>query len=87
MSFVTDTDSKKIVIDSGSYRIIVIDTSLLNNSHVTADKIKGIGGSLVHVTGGGKINLNSLSDGSQVLRMPNLDAVFVPSSPYNLIFP
>ena len=54
---------------------------------MTADKIKGIGGSPVQVTGGGKLNLTLQSDGGQVSQINNLDAVLVPSSPYNLIPP
>ena len=54
---------------------------------MTADKIKGIGGFPIQVTGGGKLNLTLQSDGGQVSQIKNLDAVLVPSSPYNLIPP
>ena len=54
---------------------------------MAADKIKGIGGSPVQVTGGGKLNLTLQSDGGQVSQINNLNAVLVPSSPYNLIHP
>ena len=79
--FIADTDSQQFVIDSGSNRIIVNDASLLNNLRVTTDKIKGIGGSPVQVTGGEKSNLTLQSDGGQVSQINNLDAVLVPSSP------
>ena len=86
-SYIVDTDSHQFVIDSGSNRIIVNNASLLNNLHVTADQINGIGGSPVQVTGGEKLNLTLKSDGDQVSHINNLDAVLVPSSPYNLIPP
>ena len=52
---------------------------------MSADKIKGIGGSPIQVIGDEKLNLTLKFDGGQVSQIHNLDAVLVPSSPYNFI--
>ena len=55
--FIVDTDSVSYVIDTGSDRIIVNDTKLLHDLRITADKVKGIEGKCVRISGVGKLSL------------------------------
>ena len=85
--FIADTDSVSFVVDSGANRIIVNDASLLSHLTITNAKIKGIEGSPVQIKGVGKLSISLKSDSGKFSTVKNLDAVLVPSSPYNLIPP
>ena len=85
--FIADTDSVSFVVDSGSYRIIVNDASLLSDLTITNANFKGIEGSPVRIKDVGKLKISLKSDSGKVSTVNNLDVVLVPSSPYNLIPP
>ena len=85
--FVVDTDSIPYIIDTGANRIIVNDARHLQNLVATSDKIKGIGGKCVRIAGVGTLSLPLRSDDGNTDIISGLNAVYVPSSPYNLIPP
>ena len=85
--FVVDTDSIPYIIDTGANRIIVNDARHLQDLVATSDKIKGIGGKCVRIAGVGKLSLPLTSDDGSIDVISGLNAVYVPSSPYNLIPP
>ena len=85
--FVVDTDSIPYIIDTGANRIIVNDARHLQNLVATSDKIKGIGGKCVRIAGVGTLSLSLRSDDGNIDVISGLNAVYVPSSPYNLIPP
>ena len=81
-----DTDSFPAVLDTGANRFIVNDAKLLRNFRPANGGVKGVGGTSVPLHGIGFFDLPLLSDAgdSDVL---TVDAVYVPSSPFNLIPP
>ena len=85
--FTADTDSIHYAIDTPASRIIVNDANHITDLVPTSNKIKGIGGNSVRIAGTGKLFLPLKSDDGTVTIISNLDAVYVPSSPYNLISP
>ena len=85
--FVVDTDSVPYVIDTGANRIIVNDAKYLHKLVPTSDKIKGIGGKCIRIAGTGILTLPLRSDNGNLDMVSNLQAVYVPSCPYNLIPP
>ena len=85
--FIVDTDSVPYVIDTGANRIIVNDARYLRNLVPTSDKIKGIGGKCIRIAGTGILKLPLRSDNGHLDMVSNLQAVYVPSCPYNLIPP
>ena len=85
--FVADTDSVEYVVDLAANRIVLNDSSLMTDLKITSATIKGIGGKGVPISGIGKFALPLRSDDGSFTTISNLDAVFVPSSPYNLIPP
>ena len=60
--FIADTDSVNYVIDIGANRIILNDCSLISNLKITRDKIKGIGGKGIQMSGTGTHKLGLKSD-------------------------
>lgn len=74
--FIVDTDSVRFVIDTGTNR------KLLHNLKLTSDKIKGIGGKCVRITGTGDLTLPLRSDTDDLDVVTKLHAAFVPSCPY-----
>lgn len=87
VGFIADTDSTAYVIDTGANKIVVNDARLLTNLKITKAKIKGIGGKSIGISGIGQIKLSLRSNSGQVDTVKDLEAVFVPSCPYNLIPP
>ena len=85
--FIADTDSVNYIIDTGANRIILNDCSLISNLQITRDKIKGIGGKGIQMSGTGTHKLGLKSDNGHYDIIPNLPVVYVPSCPYNLIPP
>ena len=87
-AFIVDTDSRKHCIDTGANRIIVNNISLLKNFQPSSHPgIKGVGGGLVEVGGTGTYTLHLQSDSGHIDSIKFHDAVYVPSSPYNLMPP
>ena len=85
--FIADTDSIPFVIDTGANRIIVNDAKLLTNISPSRDKVKGVGGNCIRVSATGKLSLPLRSDADNVDVIADLEAVHVPSCPYNIIPP
>ena len=85
--FIADTDSVSYVMDTGANRIIVNDVKHLKGLIPSNDKVKGIGGSCVRIAGSGKLSLPLKSDDGKTTIIRKLNAVYVPTSPFNLIPP
>ena len=86
--FVADTDSQQYIIDTGANRVIVNDPSLLANFRASGGGVKGIGGTPVQIRGHGDLTLTIVSDsGKESHKTTFLNAVYVPSSPYNIVPP
>ena len=85
--FVADTDSVRFVVDLAANRIVLNDASLITNLQITSATIKGIGGKGVPIAGIGKFALPLKADDGTSNTISDLNAVYVPSSPYNLIPP
>ena len=85
--FIAYVDSQLFITDIGANCIIVNDAALLCNLEFRGNNIKCIGGSPVSITGVGKLDLKLKSDNGKVSLVKHLDAVLVPSSPYNPILP
>ena len=83
--FIADIDSTSFVIDSGTNRIIVDDASLFPRLAISDAKIKGIEGSPVRIKGVGKYNLSLKSDNGTLSTVKSINAVLVPSAPYNVM--
>ena len=83
--YIVDTDSIQYAIDTGDNFIIVNDAKLIIDLIPTTDKIKGIGSNCVRIVGTGKLRLPLKSDDGEINIVSKLDAVYVPSSSYNLI--
>ena len=84
--FVTDTDSCTYLLDSGANRFIVNDAKMLHHFTITKASVKGISGTSAAIQGIGKLQLSLKSDDNRKTII-NVNAVFVPSSPYNIIPP
>ena len=80
-----DTDSTLFVIDTGANRVIVKDAKLLHNFQACSGGVKGVGGNPVSIPGKVlcQINLQADDDTSDSIEMH--DAVYVPTSPFNLL--
>ena len=85
--FVVDTDSIPFILDTGANRIIVNDAKLLSCLSPSTTKVKGIEGHCIRIQGHGKISIPLRSDANEVDIIKDLDAVLLPSSPYNIIPP
>ena len=85
--FVADTDSVNFVINLAANRVILNDSSLMTDLKIISATIKGIGRKGAPITGIGKFQLPLKSEDGSFTTISNLDAVFVPSSPYNCIPP
>ena len=84
--FVADTDSHHLVIDTSANHIIVSNAKLLTKFKVSYSDVKGVGGSSTPIKGTGMYMLILQSDDGSYVSV-NLDAVHVPTSPYNLLPP
>ena len=87
ISFVADTDSDAYILDTGANRFIINDACLFLKLISTKSKVKGINGADTSFFCHGTINLHLLSDSQDVTILKNVPAVYVPSSPYNLLPP
>lgn len=85
--FVVDTDSKSYVLDTGANRFIVRDVKLLDNFQAVRGDVKGIGGTPVSIQGVGNLRLALQSDDGLCDEVLVKGAVYVPTSPFNLIPP
>ena len=85
--FIADTDSVLFCIDTGANRVIVNDAKSIDNFKPSAGSVKGINGSPTALKGTGSTTL-SLTDNDNIsVKLPDIDVVYVPSSPYNLLPP
>ena len=85
--FIADTDSFPFVLDSGANRFIVNDATLFQTFAQQSGRVKGIGGKTVPLLGVGKIRLPLKSDDGTIDTIIIEDAVYIPTSPYNLVPP
>jgi len=86
-SFVADTDSVSVVIDSGANRIIVNDKSLLSDYQPCAIPVKGLNGSPVMSGGTATFPFPMCCDDGHFELFSFPEAVYCPTSPYNLFPP
>ena len=87
ISFIADTDSTDYILDTSANRFIINDACLFLKLNSRLTKVKGINGADTSALGDGTINLTLSSDANQVTELHNIPAVYVPSSPYNLLSP
>lgn len=87
--FVVDTDSVPFIVDTGANRFIINDASLFvkGTFKMVQGSVKGVGGTPVALCGTGTFRLPLVSDDGSTDRISVIDAVYVPSSPYNLVPP
>ena len=86
-SFIADTKNIEIFLDTGANRVIVNDKTLLANFIPTNYKVKGIGENPKTVVGTGTFNISLQSDNGIHDRFYSKKAIYMPTSPYNLIPP
>jgi hypothetical protein len=82
--FIADTDSVAYVLDTGANRVILNDAKLFTNFVARRGNVKGIGGDGVQALGHGSIKIPMKSDNGSVTYVTISDAVYVPTSPFNL---
>ena len=85
--FVADTNSVPYLIDTADNRVIVNNIKLLYTFKAIHSGVKGVGGTSVSVHGIGSLSLPLQSDAGVVDSVCIHDAVYVPSSPFNLLPP
>ena len=85
--FVPDVDSVSFTIDSATNRFIVNDSRLLRNFRAIKGQCKGINGSPTPIIGEGELNIPLQCDSGIVDTITVQNAVYIPSSPYNLVPP
>lgn len=85
--FITDTDSRSYIIDTWTNRVIVDDSTLLKGINIGTSQGKGISGTKVKISRTGNLSIPLKYDDGHFDLLPNMDAVLVPSSPYNLLPP
>jgi hypothetical protein len=86
--FVADTDSIPFVLDTGANRMIINNVKLFKHFKSRKGNVKGIGGAPVKLFGGGTVRISLKADDGTVLTDVDIDdAVYVPTSPFNLIPP
>jgi hypothetical protein len=86
-SFVSDTDSREYMLDTGANRFIVNNPRFLSNFVAISGSVKGIGGVPTSILGQGKLTLKLESDDGKHDTITIADAVYVPTSPFNIISP
>ena len=84
--FIADTDSQTYLLDTGANRFIVNNIKLLNQFNYAQASVKGINGTSVAIQGNGEHTIVLQSDDGHRDTI-NVKAVYVPSSPYNIISP
>ena len=86
--FIAGTDSITYAVDSGANYFILNDSHYMSNMKITKASIKGIGGKALQMSGSGDHSLLLKSDDGDFDIIPeDHPAVYVLSSPYNLIPP
>jgi hypothetical protein len=85
--FVADTDSVAYVLDTGANRLIINNAKLFAKFTASNGRVKGIGGDPVQILGTGSVRIPLKSDDGKVDYVSFDDAVYVPTSPYNLLPP
>ena len=85
--FMVDTDSVEYVLDTDANRVIVNNARLIYGYRSATAQVKGIDGEPTTATGAGFINLPLKSDDGQILIIPKIPVMHVPSCPYNLMPP
>jgi len=86
--FIVDTDSKPMCVDSAANRVIVNDLRLVRNYNVIPNHpVKGIAGEPAKAYGYGIFDIELCSDEGHKNTVPLSQAMYVPTSPYNLIPP
>ena len=85
--FIADTDSFPFVLDSGANRFIINDATLFHTFVKQSGRVKGIGGKTVPLVGTGTIRLPLKSNSGIVDTITITDAMYIPTSPYNLVLP
>ena len=83
----SDIDSIPYLIDTGANRIIVNDLKLLANFKSVRGGVKGVRGTAVLIYGIGALSMSLQADDGSVDKISIEGAVYVPSSPFNLIPP
>ena len=82
-----DTESFPYLIDTTANRVIVNNIKLLYNFKAIRGGVKGVGGTSVSIRGIGYLSLPLQSGYGAVDYVCIQDAVYVPSSPFNLLPP
>ena len=85
--FIADTYSMSYVIDTAVNWLVLNYSSLMTDLKITTATIKGVGGIGVQIYGAGKLRLHLKFDDGKFDIITDLDLVFVPLSPCNLIPP
>jgi hypothetical protein len=85
--FIADTDSIPYIVDSGANRVILNNAKLFKSFKAQRGAVKGVGGNPVSIIGTGTLEQSLQSDEGIVDKIEIDNAVYVPSSPYNLIPP
>ena len=86
-SFITDTDTVEICIDTGANILIVNDKTLLTDFIATKSKFKGVRSNPTTVGGTRTFNLYLQFNNGIHDRISAKKAIYVPTSPYNMITP
>ena len=85
--FVADTNSVPYLIDATANLVIVNNIKLLSRFKAIRFGVKGFGGTSLSIHGIGSLSLPLQSDAGAVDSVCIHDAVYVPSSPFNLLPP
>jgi hypothetical protein len=85
--FVADTNSIPFVLDTGANRVIINNVKLFKHFKSRKGNVKGIGGAPVKLFGGGTVKISLMADDGTVTDVDIDDAVYDPTSPFNLIPP
>jgi hypothetical protein len=83
--FIADTDSVTYVLDTGANRLIINNAKLFAKFAASNGRVKGIGGDPVQILGTGSVRIPLKSGDGKVDHVSFDDAVYVPTSPYNLL--
>jgi hypothetical protein len=75
------------VLDTGANRFILNEAKLFKEFQLRTGSVKGIGGDPVTLVGVGSLCLPLKSDNGKVDYVDVYDAVYAPTSPYNLVPP
>ena len=85
-SFVVETDGFAVTIDSGTNSLILNNPRHFKNFQPMNGSVKGINGTPTLISGTGEVPIRLVADDGNV-DVVTMRAVYVPSSPYNLMPP